>query len=125
MLTVTMTQHEKRDKSCDPGRPLQESPGPSGPGTPKSLRESPGVEKVSKTVSKQSQNTLKTVSFETPEIVLRLFRTLFRPLGRKAPETLSETPVRGGRVCKTRDNTHKDATGVNGMLVQTPWRGAP
>ena len=49
---------------CDPARPLQESPRPSGPGTPKSLRESlpgpsgPGVEKVSKTVSKQSPETL-------------------------------------------------------------------
>ena len=51
----------------DPARPLQESPGPSGPKSPKSLRKSlpgpsgPGVQKVTKTVSKESpesQNSL-------------------------------------------------------------------
>ena len=70
----------------------------------------------SKKCPKQSQNSLRSLKidcFETPETVLRLFRTLFAPRGRKAPgdsfETLSglrarrarETPVRGGRGCKS------------------------
>ena len=75
-------------------------------------KESPGAGKC----PKQSQNSLRSLKidcFETPETVSRLFRTLFGPRGRKAPgdsfETLSgfrarrarETPVRGGRRCKT------------------------
>ena len=73
-------------------------PGPSGPG--------------SKKCPKQSRSSLRSLNidyFETPETVLRLFRTLFGPRGLPAPgdsfETLSgfrarrvrETPVRGGR----------------------------
>ena len=96
--------------------PLQESPGPSGPGILKQSQKSlpgpsgPGVPKC----PKQSQNSLrslKTVYCETPETVSRLFRTLFGRRGRKGPgdsfETVSgfwarrarETPVRGGRGC--------------------------
>ena len=90
---------------CNPARPLQESPGPSGPGIPKESQKSPKQ-------PRNSLRSLKTVYFETPETVSRLFRTLFGPRGRKAPgdsfETLSgfrarrarETPVRGGRGCK-------------------------
>ena len=102
------------NKFCNPARPLQESPGPSGPGIPKESQKSlPGLPAPgSKKCPKQSRNSLrslKTVYFETPETVSRLFRTLFGPRGRKAPgdsfETLSgfrarrarETPVRGGR----------------------------
>ena len=59
----------KGTAGCNPGGPLQESPGPSGPGIPKESPKSlpgpsgPGVQKVSETVSRQS-----------PE-----FRTLFGP----------------------------------------------
>ena len=67
---------------CDPNRPLQESPGALRARSPKkSPRESPGAP-GSKKCSKQSQNSLrslKTLFFETPETVLRLFWTLFRP----------------------------------------------
>ena len=103
---------------CNPTRPLQESPGPSGPGIPKkSQKESPGAFRPRG--PKSVRNSLETVSgvsktvyFEAPETVSRLFRTLFGRRGRKAPgdsfETLlgfrarraRETPVRGGRGCK-------------------------
>ena len=58
-----------KKKGCNPARPLQESPGPSGPGIPKESPKSlpgpsgPRVQKVSETVSKQS-----------PESQNRLFR---------------------------------------------------
>ena len=70
----------------------------------------------SKKCPKQSRNSLQSLKidcFETPETVSRLFRTLSGPWGRKAPgdsfETLSglrarrarETPVRGGRGCRS------------------------
>ena len=53
-------------KDCNPARPLQESPGPSGPGIPKESQKSlpgpsgPGVQKVSETVSKQSPESQNT-----------------------------------------------------------------
>ena len=112
---------DSKDPSvCNPARPLQESPGPCGPGIPKESSKSlpgpsgPGVQKVSETVSKQSRKSLKIDCFETLETVSRLFRTFFGSRGRKAPgdslETLSgfrarkarETPVRGGRGCNLR-----------------------
>ena len=97
--------------TCNPARPLT--------GVSRALRarnpervskESPAL--GSKKFPKQSRNSLRSLKidcFETPETVLRLFRTLLGPRTRKAPgdsfETLSgfrarETPVRGGRGCK-------------------------
>ena len=74
-------------RPCNPGPPLT--------GVSRALR-ARNPERVSRDRSKkcpkQSQNSLrslKTVYFETPETVSRLFRTLFGPRGRKAPwETL-------------------------------------
>ena len=65
--TIRAKSPERYD--CNPGRPLQESPGPSRPGIPKESPKSspgpsgPGVQNVSETVSKQS-----------PESQNRLFR---------------------------------------------------
>ena len=69
----------------------------------------PGSKKCPKQ-SRNSLRSLKTVYFETPETVSRLFRTVFRPRGLPGDslETLSgfrarrarETLVRGGRDCK-------------------------
>ena len=75
----------KSVKSCDPARPLQESPRPSGPGTPNSLQESlpgpsgPGVEKC----PKQSQNSLR--SLLRPGDCFETLSDTFSTLGRKAP----------------------------------------
>ena len=75
---------------CNPARPLQESPWPSGPGIPK--RVSRGLPAPwSKKCPKESRNSLQSLKidcFETLETVLTLFRTLFGPRGQKAPETL-------------------------------------
>ena len=87
---------------CNPARPLQESPGPSGPGIPKESQKSlPGP--GSKKCPKQSRNSLRSLEidcFETPETVSRLFRTLFGPRGLPAPgdsfETLSGFWARSG-----------------------------
>ena len=105
-----------------PPAPYRSLPGPPGPESRKSLKRrplrglpAPGSKKCPKQ-SRNSLRSLKTVYFETPKTVSRLFRTLFGPRGRKAPgdcfETLSgfrarrarETPVRGGRGCKTFSN---------------------
>ena len=101
--------------------PYGSLPGPLGPESRKSLQRvfrglpAPGSKKCPRQ-SKNSPRSLETVYFETPETVFRLFRTLFGPWGRKAPgdslETLSgfraqrarETPVRGGRGCKSMIN---------------------
>ena len=94
--------------------PYKSLPGPSGPEPQKvSERDSRGLPAPgSKECLKQSKNSLwslKTVSFETPEIVLRLFRTLLRPRGPEQPgdslgdfwgfqaRRARETPARGGR----------------------------
>ena len=82
--------------NCSPARPLQEPPGPSGPGIPKeSPRVSRGLparwSKKCPNHSRNSLRSLKTVSFETLETVSRLFWTLFGPRGRKAPGDSLET----------------------------------
>ena len=119
---------------CNPARPLQESPGPPGPESRKSLkRVSRGLPAPeSKKCPKQSRNSLrslKTVYFESPETVSRLFRTLFGPRDREALgdsfETLSgfwarrarETPVRGGRGC---NKTPGLETGTLGFISCHP-----
>ena len=60
-------------KSCNPGRPLQESPGPSGPGIPKESPKSlpgPSGPRGPKSV----QNSLKTVSGVSKQSISRLRR---------------------------------------------------
>ena len=53
-----------RQFRCNPARPLQESPGPSGPGIPKESQKSlpgpsgPGVQKMSETVSGVSKQSI-------------------------------------------------------------------
>ena len=104
--------------ACNPPTPYRSLPGPPGPESRKSLKRvsrglpAPGSKKCPKQ-SRNSLRSLKTVYFETPETVSRLFRTLCGPWGRKAPkdsfETLSgfrthrarETPIRGGRGCNS------------------------
>ena len=64
--------------------PYSFAPGPSGPESAKSLRKSlpgpsgPGLKKCP-TPSRKSLRSLKKDWFETPETLLRLFRTLFGP----------------------------------------------
>ena len=82
-----------------PPAPYRSLPGPSGP-EPQKVSEAFRPRR-----RKSVQNSLKLS--QTPEIVLRLFRTLFRPRGRKAPgdsvgdflgfraRRARETPVRG------------------------------
>ena len=82
----------------NPPKSLRKSlPGPSAPGSKKCPKQ-----------SQKSLRSLKTVYFESPEILSRLFRTLLGPWGRKAPGDSfgdssgiscpkgPETPVRGG-----------------------------
>ena len=101
-----------------PPAPYRSLPGPPGPESRKSLKRvsrglpAPGSKKCPKQ-SRNSLRRLKTVYFESPETVSRLFRTLFGLRGREAPgdsfETLSgfrarrarETPVRGGWGCNS------------------------
>ena len=116
-----------RLRVATPPAPYRSLPGPPGPESRKSLKRvsrdlpAPGSKKCPKQ-SRNSLRSLKTVYFETPETVSRLFRTLFGPSAPGTPkgagilapgdsfETLSgfrarrarETPVRGGRGCKLR-----------------------
>ena len=69
-------------KCWDPARPLEESPGPFGPGIPeKSPKESPGLpaprSKKCPKQSRKSLRSLKTVFFETPETLPRLSQVIF------------------------------------------------
>ena len=117
---------DSKARGCNPARPLQESPGPSGPGRLESVsKESPGPSGPgSKKCPKQSRNSLrslKTVYFQTPETVSRLFRTLLDPGAGRPRETLLrrfrvsqarrawETPVRGGRDSKGRGSEARDS----------------
>ena len=73
--------------------PYRSLPGPLGPESPKSLRQSlgrPRLQKVSETVSEESPESQNSL-FETPETLPRLFRTLFGPGAGRPRETLSET----------------------------------
>ena len=97
---------------CNPARPLQpklqESPGPRGPGIPKESQKSLSGPSAlgSRKCPKQSRNSLRSLKidcFKTPEIVSRLFRTLFGlGAGRLSDSGFRAlwargTPVRGGR----------------------------
>ena len=108
-MSTTSENQRKRDLQPWPPRSLPALRARN----PERVSRAPG----SKKCPKQSQTSLRsveTVYVETPETVLRLFRTLFGLRGRTAPgdsvETLSgfrarrarETPVRGGRGCKAR-----------------------
>ena len=111
----------KRQKTCNPARPLQESPGPSGPGIPKeSSKESPkSLQRVSRGLPapgsekcpKQSRNSLRSLKLDCFETVSDTFRSpgpgrLFGD----SLETLSgfrarrarQTPVTGRRGCNKR-----------------------
>ena len=94
-------------ETCNPGRPLQESPRPGGPGIPKGPSD-PGP----KQCPKQSRNSLR--SLETVYLRLRRLFRHFLNAGAGRPrdslETLSgfrarrarETPVRGGQGCNPK-----------------------
>ena len=97
----------------NPARPLQESPGPSGPGIPKESQKSlpapsgPGAQKVSETVSKQSPKSQNRPVLRRR----RLFRTLFGNRSRKAGRLFSDSfgvpgPEGPGDSCKGRAGLH-------------------
>ena len=90
LLKKASTEPQKfcRAWVATPSARCRSLPGPLGPESRKSLRRvslglpAPGSKKCPKQ-SRNSLQSLKIDCFETPETVLRLFRTLFGPQGRK------------------------------------------
>ena len=141
-MDVCTTNHgppHQKDVSCDPSRHLQESLGPPGPKSQKSLKKGllGGLEKSLEKYPKKARKIPKKNTQKGPKIdIFRLFRVFFETFRQTPQKTLfetffaisgperPETPVNGGSGRKT----HLPVAPVMGRNSLTPgavFEGVP